>query len=504
MNRLLRLGACLSLIAALLVAVVLSAPSRGLAQDGATDGSLQSIAHGAVTVPVGPLAWRVVADEAGDRDGATPTAQSLGFTLATDGPVLVEFPATGTQDLLLPGAAAFVADGSAETRSGVDGPTGYDRVALVPADQASDAAGGELLLGGEGFAVPTGNRALDLSRAVLAPGQSVTSPAIDSQTPSLILATDGSVDVTFGGETITLPAGSAAVLDGELTISSIDGGTVVVATIGAEVPAFAADAASATPAASGAGTPVAGGTSGDGIDAVSDAAGTGTLALEVLDCSNGSLLDTATCAPLSGVTVSVVVDGTEVGGVTDDAGQLAPVEVAVGSPVTVSSVTGGPEGLELLNVPFAIPAFEGDTTVPLVFDAPEIPVTDTPATGGPTTSDPSTGGTPVAGGTLATVTIQALDCRGGDLATLDGCVAMPNATFSVTRGSEATSSETGFTTDANGYVTFTAGSGSAVTATYAFGAPTGVAPNNDGQVLEPVAGDETLTFVFVDVNGSNG
>lgn len=504
MNRLLRLGACLSLITALLVAALLTAPSRGLAQDGATEGSLQSIAHGAVTLPAGPLAWRVVADQAGDRDGATATAQSLGFTIATDGSVLVEVPATGAQDLLLPGAAAFVADGAVETRSSPDGPTGYDRIALVPADQAGDAAGGELLLGGEGFAVPTGNRALDLARAVLAPGQSVTSPALDSQTPTLVLATDGSVEVAFGGETITLPAGSAAVLDGELTIGSVDGGTVVVATIGAEVPAFEANAASATPAASGAGTPVAGGASGDGIDAGGDATGTGTLALEVLDCSNGSLLDTTTCAPLAGVTVSVVVDGAEAGGVTDGAGQLAPVEVAVGSPVTVSSVTGGPEGLELLNVPFAIPAFEGDTTVPLVFDAPEAPVTDVPATDGPATGDPSTGGTPVAGGALATLTIQALDCRGGDLATLDGCVAMPNATFSVTRGSETTSSETGFTTDANGYVTFTAELGSAVTATYAFGAPTGVAPNNDGQVLEPVAGDATLTFVFVDVNESNG
>ena len=504
MNRLLRLGACLSLITALLVAAVLAAPSRGLAQDGATDGSLQSIAHGAVTLPAGPLAWRVVADQAVDRDGATPTAQSLGFTLATDGPVLVEVPATGTQDLLLPGAAAFVTEGAGESRSGVDGPTGYDRVALVPADQASDAAGGELLLGGEGFAVPTGNRALDLSRAVLGPGQRVTSPALDSQTPSLVLATDGSVDVTFGGETITLPTGSTAVLDGELTIASIDGGTVVVATIGAEVPAFAADAATATPAASGAGTPVAGGASGDGIDVGSDTAGTGTLALEVLDCSSGTLLDTATCAPLAGVTVSVVIDGAETGGVTDDAGQLAPLEIAVGAPVTISSVIGGPDGLVLLNVPFAIPAFEGDTTVPLVFDAPEAPVTDTPATGGPTTDGPATGGTPVAGGALTTVTIQALDCRGGDLASLDGCAAMPNATFSVTRESETASSETGFTTDANGYVTFTAEAGSAVTATYAFGAPTGVAPNNDGKVLEPVDGDATLTFVFVDVNGSNG
>lgn len=512
MNRLLRLGACLSLITALLVAAVLAAPSHGVAQDGATDGSLQSIAHGAVTLPAGPLAWRVVADQAGDRDRATPTGQSLGFTLATDGSVLVETPATGAQDLLLPGSAAFVADGAVETRSGSDGPTAYDRIALVPAGQASDAGDGELLLGGEGFAVPTGNRALDLSRAALAPGQTVTSPALDSQTPSLVLATDGSVDVTFGGETITLAAGSAAVLDGELTIRSVDGGTVVVGTIGVEVPALettATASVAATPSASGAGTPVAGGASGDGIDesgddgADGDATGSGRLAIEVLDCSAGTLLDTTTCAPLAGVTVSVVVDGAEVGGVTDDGGQLAPVAVAVGAPVTVSSVTGGPEGLDLLNVPFAIPAFEGDTQVPIVFDTPDVPVTGTPAEGDPTTG-PATGGTPVAGGAVATLTVQALDCRDGDLASLEGCVAMPNATFSVTRGTETASSETGFTTDANGYVTFTAEAGSSVTATYAFGAPTGVAPNNDGQVLEPVDGDTTLTFIFVDINGSNG
>ena len=517
MNRLLRFGACLSLITALLVAAVLAAPSQGFAQDGATDGSLQSIAHGAVTLPAGPLAWRVVADQAGDRDSATPTGQSLGFTLATDGSVLIETPATGTQDLLLPGSAAFVPDGAIEIRSGVDGSTTYDRIGLVPADQASDTGEGELLLGGEGFAVPTGNRALDLSRAVLAPGQTVTSPALDSQTPSLVLATDGSVDVTFADGAITLAAGSAAVLDGELTITSTDGGTAVVGTIGADVPALettttaatATPSVAATPSASSAGTPVAGGESGDGIDESGDdgtggdATGSGTLAIEVLDCSGGTLLDTTTCAPLAGVTVSVVVAGAETGGVTDGSGQLAPVEVAVGAPVTVSSVTGGPEGLDLLNVPFAIPAFEGDTQVPIVFDTPDVPVTDTPADGDPAT-DPATGGTPVAGGAIATLTVQALDCRDGDLATLEGCVAMPNATFSVTRGLETDSVESGFTTDANGYVTFTAEAGSSVTATYAFGAPTGVAPNNDGQVLEPVDGDSTLTFIFVDVNESNG
>ncbi len=533
MNRLLRLGACLSLITALLVAAVLAAPSHGVAQDGATDGSLQSIAHGAVALPAGPLAWRVITDQAGDRDSETPSEQALGFTLATDGTLLVETPATGAQDLLLPGSAAFVADGTVETRSGIDGPTAYDRIALVPADQASDAGSGELLLAGEGFAVPTGNRALDLSRAVLAPGQTVTSPALDSQTPSLVFVTDGSVDVTFGGgDMITLVADSAAVLDGELTIASTDGGTLVVGTISAEVPvlettttsptATATPGVAATPTASAAGTPVAGGESGDGIDenganggedsAGGDATGSGTLAVGVLDCSAGTLLDTTTCAPLAGVNVSVVVAGAETSGVTDASGQFAPVQVAVGAPVSVNSVTGGPEGLDLLNVPFAIPAFEGDTIIPIVFDAPaEEPVIKPPATEEPVTD--GTGGTPVAGGEPTTgdttgvpgvLTIQALDCRAGDLVTLEGCVAMPNATFSVTRGTETASTETGFTTDANGFVTFSAEPGSSVTATYAFGAPTGVAPNNDGQVLEPVDGDSTLTFIFVDVNESNG
>lgn len=539
MNRLLRLGACLSLIATLLVATVLGAPARVIAQDGAITGSLQSIAHGVATLPADALAWRVVVDEVTDRDGATPTTQSLGFTLATDGAVLVESPTAGTQDVLALGSAAFVAEGASETRSGIDGPTGYDRIALVTADLASDAGTGELVLAGEGFGSPAGNRTLELSRAVLAPGQSVVSPAPDSPTPSLVLATDGSVDATFGGETFTLTAGTAAVLDGELTIATVDGGTAVVATIGAEVPVLETDAVTtetvtpvasddATPAPSTAGTPAAGDASGDGIDQDSgddtgtgsgaetggDVAGTGSLDISVLDCSGGSLLDTTTCAPLEGVTVTVAIaesqQSVETGGVTDGSGAITLAEVAVGAAVTISNVSGGPEGLELLNVPFAIPAFEGDTIVPIVFDAPA----EEPAIEAPATEIPATGATPVVGGEPATgetpagvpavLTIQALDCRDGDLATLEGCVAMPNATFSVTRGTDTVSSETGFTTDANGFVTFSAEVGSAVTATYAFGAPTGVAPNNDGQVLEPIDGDATLTFVFVDINESVG
>ena len=532
MNRLLRLGACLSLIATLLLATVLGAPARVIAQDGATTGSLQSIAHGVATLPADALAWRVVADEAGDRDGATPATQSLGFTLATGAAVLVESPATGTQDVLAPGSAAFVAEGASEVRSGIDGPTDYDRIALVTADLASDAGAGELILAGEGFGSPAGNRALDLSRAVLAPGQSVVSPAPDSPTPSLVLATEGSVDVTFGGETFTLTAGAAAVLDGDLTLATVDGGTAVVATIGAEVPVLETDAAAttgtATPAASDLatpgsdtiGTPAADGASGDGIDADSGTgttdetggavAGTGSLDISVLDCSGGSLLDTTTCAPLAGVTVAVAIAGTEQALETGGAGTIAVADVPVGAAVTISSVSGGPEGLDLLNVPFAIPAFEGDTIVPIVFDAPaEEPAIEAPATEAPVTgATPVVGGEPAPGetpaGVPAVLTIQALDCRGGDLGTLEGCVAMPNATFSVTRGTESTSSEAGFTTDPNGFVTFSATAGSSVTATYAFGAPTGVAPNNDGQVLEPVVGDATLTFVFVDINESNG
>jgi hypothetical protein len=513
-NRLLRLGACLSLITALLVVAVLGAPSRALAQDGATTGSLQSIAHGVSPLSTGALAWRVVGERADAPDSAAPATLAVGFTLATDGLILVEVPATGAQDVLAPGSAAFVGEGTDQASSALADSTAYDQIALVSASQASEAGDGELILGGEGFGSPGGNRALDLSRAVLAAGQSVISPVPDSPTPALVLATDGSVDVAFGGETITVPAGSAAVLDGELTISSTNGGTVVIATIGAEVPALASGAATTSPAPSAtttprAGTPAAGGSSGDGIDEGTGSAnaGTGTLDLSVLDCSGGSLLDTATCAPLAGVSVTLVIDGAESAVVTDGQGVVSTPGIAVGSAVTVSLVSGGPEGLELLNVPFAIPSFEGDTVVPIVFDAPaEEPVAGAPGTTDPTTGGPVTGGTPVGGApaTESVLTIQAVDCRQGDIVSFEGCVAMPNATFSVTRSTDADSTESGFTTDANGFVTFTAAPGSSVTATYAFGAPTGVAPNNDGQVLEPVEGDATLTFVFVDINESNG
>lgn len=505
MNRLLRIWTSLSLVTALVIAAVVAMPVRGGAQGDAVVATPQSVAHGVATLPDEAIAWRVVSAVAGDRDSATATAGSLGFTLAGDGALLVEDPTTGTQDVLAPGAAAFVADGADQVVSALDGTATYDAIALVPAPAATDAGDGTLVLGGDGFASPGGNRALDLSRVVLVPGQTVTSPAPDSPTPALVLVTQGTVDIDYAGETITLSAGQAGVFDGELVFTSATGAAVAIATIGAEVPALddsapaTSDVATAVPSTGA--TPAAdagSGDSGDGISGGGGDASAGALDISVLDCSDGTLLDTTSCAPLAGVTVTLVIDGVQAAYVSGDGGALPGIDVPAGSSVTISDVSGGPEGLELLNIPFAIPAFDGDIVVPIVFDAPAE---------GPVATDP-TGATPVAGEpagpVVSTLTIQALDCRDGDLATLEGCVAMPNATFSVTRGTETQSVETGFTTDANGFATFPAEDGAAVTATYAFGAPTGVAPNNDGQVLEPVAGDATLTFVFVDVNESNG
>ncbi len=528
----LRLGAALALIVAVLATAILAGPGRSMvfAQDDAPAGTgLQGIAHGVQALSDGDIAWRVIREEAlaAEDESATATTRDLGFVLAEDGALLVETDG-GTRDLLEPGTAAYVEAGATDARAGLDGATSYYRIELVLADQATTGtdAGGELLLAGDAFAGPGAPHLLSLDRATIPAGGSV---ALEESAagPTVIIPTVGDIDVVADVDDSVNPVfeGTVIQLYGTGSVTSDEGASFVVATLGTEVPpageapvatetpeddATPAVSASASASPSAAGTPAAG--TEDGGTATA-----GLLAIDVLDCSNGSLLDTTTCAPIPGVTLSLITDGAGSTLTADDAGQINQ-EIPVGATVTLTDPAGFPEDLVPLNLPFAVDAFAGDYDLPIVFSVPN-PTTGPaegnvdgggePATGGgtPVAGDDGTGGpAPTEPATAAdlTVSIEALDCTRGDIETLEGCVAMPNATFSITAGDVTADGEAGYTTDVNGFTSFDVPAGAPVTATYAFGAPTGIAPNNDGQVVDAIASDTTLTFIFVQVGGPLG
>ena len=223
--------------------------------DSPAQGHAQVIAHGVAPLPATEVAWRVVLDEAGTDDTVEAPARALGFALADDEAVLVNDFSFGTQTRLAAGEASFVADGAAQQRLALgDAAVDYYRIALVPTEQAEDDGGAELVLGGDGFSAPDGNRDLDLVRDVLDPSEETELAQADA--PILLLVTAGNVEVTAGDEeAVELEEGEAATFDDDLAIAAAveAGATIVAAVIGPEVPPLPAapvPTAAASPAAS--------------------------------------------------------------------------------------------------------------------------------------------------------------------------------------------------------------------------------------------------------------
>lgn len=243
----------LGLALALLLAVGLLAPGGAWAlrqvdtpiPPGADDpspaeGDAQVIAQGVAALPADQVAWRVVRDTAEPIDVAIPEQRALGFALADADPILVNDTSYGAQTRLAPGEAGFAPDGTFQQRTSLtEASVPYYRLALAPADQASDDGGDQLLFAGDGFAAPAGLRDLDLTGDVLAPGEE--GDLADGGAPALVLVTAGEVEVeAAGSDPVTLAAGEAATFAGDLIFAAPDDAgedaAYVVATVGPEVP----------------------------------------------------------------------------------------------------------------------------------------------------------------------------------------------------------------------------------------------------------------------------
>lgn len=202
-------------------------------------GHAQVIANGVSAMPAQTLAWRVVEDTAESQEQSVAQERALGFALANQQAILIHDQSFNMQTRLAAGEASFVAAGAVQQRSSLAGlPAQYYRIALVPIEQAREAGGDTLVFAGDSFTAPGGDQFdLDLVRDVIRPNESTTIP--EGNGPSLVLATDGMIDVSVDGSApVRLEAGEAANFLGELSISGvgIEPATFVAAVIGPEVP----------------------------------------------------------------------------------------------------------------------------------------------------------------------------------------------------------------------------------------------------------------------------
>lgn len=203
------------------------------------EGHAQVIAQGVSGMPADSIAWRVVTDTAELQEDAPIEERALGFALADEEAIVVNDLSFGTQARLGTGEAAFVPNGVQQQRAALgDADTTYQRIGLVPAEDADDAGGDDLVFAGDAFNAPDGNRDLDLVRDVLDPDESTDLG--DSGFPALIMVTAGEIEIEAdGADPETVSAGDAATFEGDLTLSAVGetGAIFVAAVIGPEVPA---------------------------------------------------------------------------------------------------------------------------------------------------------------------------------------------------------------------------------------------------------------------------
>lgn len=215
-----------------------------MAQDGAAAQEAtgtEVIAQGVTKLPKGNVAWLINKDAVPGGDGASVANFPLGFGLTDDGSVEVQDEDGGTLAVLDRGEGFFLPSGKAGSlvsRTADD--AGFFVVLLVSGEAA---AGGSLpgTVVGEPFAAPeTRDVELELRRGVLRNDDEAFVPVAVSQTPSLLVVTSGTAQLTGpDGQPVPLGEGQFALLAGDVTVRSADGSPAefAVASIGDAVTA---------------------------------------------------------------------------------------------------------------------------------------------------------------------------------------------------------------------------------------------------------------------------
>jgi hypothetical protein len=215
-----------------------------MAQDDATAQQAtgtEVIAQGVTKLPKGNVAWLINKDAVPGGDGASVASFPLGFGLTDDGSVEVRDEDGGTLAVLDQGEGYFLPSGkggSLVSRTADD--AGFFVLLLVSGEAA---AGGSLpgTVVGEPFAAPeTRDVELELRRGVLRNDDEAVVPIAASQTPSLLVVTSGTAQLTGpDGQPVALSEGQFALLADDVTVRSADGSPVefAVASIGDAVTA---------------------------------------------------------------------------------------------------------------------------------------------------------------------------------------------------------------------------------------------------------------------------
>ncbi|MCC6312457.1 MAG: hypothetical protein IT337_00485, partial [Thermomicrobiales bacterium] len=194
-------------------------------------GHASVIAQGIVIPPDPEAIWRVTSFE---LDAGQPKIElAADDVLVVDRGALITDEGTGRRALLLPGEASFqprsvhLADATA---------TGAAFAIELAPNDAPDPEAGTASYAGPAFVPPTGPRDFDLVRDVLEPGESTT--VIGQETPVLVLATAGAIDVkATDGTSARFRAGEAGAFSGDVIVTGLgdDASSFVAAVIGQEI-----------------------------------------------------------------------------------------------------------------------------------------------------------------------------------------------------------------------------------------------------------------------------
>jgi hypothetical protein len=189
-------------------------------------GVARVVAQGVSPFQDGDYVWRMVVYTAQPRDEARAVSRPFGFVVATEaGPLLLsnDDPDQEGDQLapvarLAPGEVMIVPEGTDQQRASLtDQPVDYVAVEFVPVDEADEIGAGTLVFQTDPIAVTAGEFDMDCVNALLRANETTFIP--DYGQPTLILATDGAIDVIpSGGRRRTLQPLEGAIFTGELTI----------------------------------------------------------------------------------------------------------------------------------------------------------------------------------------------------------------------------------------------------------------------------------------------
>lgn len=326
----------------LLAVASCSVPQPAVAQsfpltEGTVAAAPRAIAHGVVTLPADVLAWRVATHEALPVDEAVVETFVDGFTVGTDGDLLIADAGTGGRDLIGADEATFNAAGtSLLVASAGDAATEYVRLGLVAAVDRDEATDGSLVLASDPFDAPmqpdgTDGFTLTLYGGDLVEGQTTTFSAGDLT--AMLLVTAGSVSVSGADDPVT--AGDAIAISDDTDLTGAESGSrFVIAAIGPAAPALPSGPSSPSASASASVAPVA----------------AGNVVARTYLCADVPYwtADLSTCTPASdgGWDISIVNDDYSIGLDLDDAtvDRNAAIWRMPGDPTVISFGVTPPAG----------------------------------------------------------------------------------------------------------------------------------------------------------------